>query len=87
MLGTTATGVASVLFAVIDVNAPYWAYAFPSAILTVWGADLIFPCGSLLVSRAALPHEQSVAGGIFSTFAQVRWNPPLQVVFVFDIHS
>jgi hypothetical protein len=87
VIGTVATGVASLLFAVIDVNAPYWAYAFPSAILTVWGADLIFPCGSLLVSRAALPHEQSVAGGIFSTFAQVRWHLRLPVDFVSDAHS
>jgi len=69
--GTIATGVACLLFAIINVNTTYWAYSFPSTVLTVWGTDFIFACGSLFVSRVALPHEQSVAGGIFSTFAQL----------------
>ncbi|KAF8625057.1 hypothetical protein AX15_005579 [Amanita polypyramis BW_CC] len=70
-IGAMATGVACLLFALIKVEATYWAFSFPSTILAVWGADLIFACGSLFVARIAFPHEQSLAGGIFQTLTQL----------------
>jgi tellurite resistance protein TehA-like permease len=39
-LGCIMTGLAPLLFALIKVNASYWAFGFPSAILSVVGADL-----------------------------------------------
>ena len=65
------TGVAPLLFAVIDTSATYWAYGFPAAIAAVFGADFIFASGSLFVAKVARPNEQSVAGGLFNTLAQV----------------
>ncbi|KAF8524915.1 efflux transporter [Hysterangium stoloniferum] len=63
--GTLSTGSACLLFALIDPNAVYWAFGFPASILAVVGADFIFAVGSLFVAHVALPHEQSVAGGVF----------------------
>ena len=61
-LGTIATDLG--LFAIIHVDAPYWAFDFPSAILIVWGVDLVFCAGMLFISR--LVHEDwGLAGGIF----------------------
>ncbi len=70
-LGTIATSIACLLFAVIQVNAPYWAFGFPSTVLVVWGADFIFATGALFVSHVAQEDEQSVAGGIYQTCSQV----------------
>jgi len=71
IIGTMATGGACLLFALIDPSATYWAFGFPASILAVWGADFIFSCGTLFVARVALPHEQSVAGGLFQTLTQL----------------
>ena len=73
--GTIATGLGCLLFAIIQVDAPYWAFGFPSAILIVWGADFVFSAGMLFISRVAHEDEQSVAGGIFQTCIQVRAVP------------
>lgn len=34
------TGLAPLLFALIKPSAPYWAFGFPAAIVSVVGADL-----------------------------------------------
>ncbi|KAK7031956.1 MFS general substrate transporter [Favolaschia claudopus] len=69
--GTGVTGIAALLFAIIDPNATYWSYGFVSAILGVFGADFVFASGTLFVAKVALPHEQSLAGGIFQTLTQL----------------
>ena len=60
------------LFAVINTHAPYWAFGFPAAILSVVGADFVFAAGTLFVAKISLPHEQSLAGALFQTMTQVR---------------
>ncbi|EJD53286.1 putative efflux transporter [Auricularia subglabra TFB-10046 SS5] len=71
VLGAGATAIAALLFAVIDEHATYWAYNFPAAVLSVFGADFIFASGAIFVARVALPGEQSVAGGLFQTLVQL----------------
>lgn len=66
------TGVANLLFAVINPEATYWAFGFPAAILSVFGADFVFASGTLFVAKVCLPHEQSVGGALFQTMTQVR---------------
>jgi hypothetical protein len=56
---------------VVRPSQPYWAYGFPSAILSVFGADFVFAAGTLFIAKVALPHEQSVAGALFQTMTQV----------------
>ncbi|KAI0636360.1 efflux transporter [Trametes polyzona] len=71
VIGTVFTGVANLLFAVIDPAAPYWAFGFPGAILSVFGADFVFAAGTLFVAKVCLPHEQSVGGALFNTLTEV----------------
>lgn len=70
--GTLGTSLACLLFAIINPNAPYWAYGFPSAAITVFGADFVFASGTLFIAKVAEPHEQSLAGALFQTMTQVR---------------
>ncbi|KAK7051990.1 MFS general substrate transporter [Favolaschia claudopus] len=69
--GTTFTALGALLFAIIDPAAPYWAYGFPSPIVSVFGADFIFASGTLFVAKVSLPGEQSAAGGVFQTITQL----------------
>ena len=71
MIGTLLTGVSSLLFALIDPAAPYWAFGFPAAILTVVGADFVFATGTLFTAKVCLPHEQSLGGALFQTLTQL----------------
>ncbi|CAK5284758.1 unnamed protein product, partial [Mycena citricolor] len=69
--GTLVTGIASLLFALIDPAAPYWAFGFPATITAVFGADFVFAAGTIFVAKVSLPHEQSLAGGLFQTLTQL----------------
>ncbi|KAL5485602.1 hypothetical protein ACEPAI_6643 [Sanghuangporus weigelae] len=69
--GTLLTACAGLLFAVIIPSAPYWAFGFPASILSVFGADFVFACGTIFVAKVSLPHEQSLAGGLFQTLTQL----------------
>ncbi|GBE86839.1 efflux transporter [Sparassis crispa] len=71
VLGTALTGVANLLFGVINPAATYWAFGFPATVLIVFGADFVFPSGTLFVARLCLPHEQSVGGALFQTLTQL----------------
>jgi nitrate/nitrite transporter NarK len=70
-IGTVATTVACLLFAIIDPDATYWAFAFPAIFLSSMGADIISSVGTLFIAKVVQPHEQSVAGGLFVTMTQV----------------
>ncbi|KAF9077668.1 putative efflux transporter [Rhodocollybia butyracea] len=69
--GTALTACAALLFALINPNAVYWAFGFPSAIIAVVGADFVFACGTMYVAKKCLPHEQSVGGAVFQTMTQL----------------
>jgi len=69
--GTCFTGIGALLFAIIHPSVPYWAYGFPSPIVSVFGADFVFAAGTLFVAKVSLPHEQSLAGGLFQTLTQL----------------
>ncbi|KAJ7064686.1 efflux transporter [Mycena amicta] len=69
--GTLCTTIAPLLFALIIPSAPYWAFGFPAAIFSVIGADFLFAAGTLFVSNAVGPDEQSLAGGVFQTMTQL----------------
>ena len=71
VIGTIGTGLASLLFAVIVPSAPYWAFGFPAAIISVAGADFVFVIGTLFITRVCLKHELSVGGALFQTITQL----------------
>ncbi|KAG8732051.1 hypothetical protein FRC11_000928 [Ceratobasidium sp. 423] len=70
-VGCFFTGLAALLLAVIIPSETYWAFGFPAAAVVVFGADFMFATGSIFVAKIALPHEQSLAGGIFNTLTQL----------------
>lgn len=76
VIGTVLTGVAGLLFALIDPDAPYWAFGFPATIVAVFGADFVFSTGTLFVAKVCEGHEQSVGGALFQTLTQVRSRHP-----------
>jgi hypothetical protein len=76
------TSGASLLFALINPSAPYWAFGFPAAIFSVVGADFVFAAGSIFVAKVALPHEQSLAGGVFQTMGQVNNPSATKIIFL-----
>ncbi|KAG7446056.1 putative efflux transporter [Guyanagaster necrorhizus] len=69
--GTALTSTASLLFALINPSATYWAFGFPASVLSVIGADFVFAAGTLFIAKASLHHEQSVAGAVFQTMTQL----------------
>ncbi|KAJ6474419.1 efflux transporter [Mycena vitilis] len=71
VFGTSFTAVGALLFALIDPSAPFWAFGFPAPIVVVFGADFVFAAGTLFVAKICLPHEQSLAGGLFQTLTQL----------------
>ena len=78
--GTLFSAVSCMLFALINPSTTYWAFGFPSAILSVFGADFVFTSGTIFIAKTVLHHEQSVAGALFQTMTQVRCLP-----YFFDI--
>ncbi|KAL0065019.1 hypothetical protein AAF712_008012 [Marasmius tenuissimus] len=70
-VGTIGSSVACLLFAVIDVDATYWAFGFPAAVLAVLGADFVMASGTLFIAKVTPPHEQSVAGAVFQCMQQL----------------
>ena len=66
VLGTVLTGSANLLLAIINTSSTYWAFSFPAAITSVFGADFVFAAGSIFIAKEALPIEQSMAGALFN---------------------
>ncbi|KAF2130493.1 MFS general substrate transporter [Dothidotthia symphoricarpi CBS 119687] len=62
----------SLLFAIpIPTHTTYWAYGFPAMVLSVCGADTIFPTLTLFVAKT-LPHEDaSLGGALISAVGQI----------------
>ncbi|CAG7849082.1 Uncharacterized MFS-type transporter C1683.03c [Serendipita indica DSM 11827] len=81
-LGTVATSLAALLFAIIDTSAPYWSYGFPNAIICVFGADFVFACGTIFVAKVAHPSEQSLAGALFQTVTMLGTTFGLSVTTI-----
>ncbi|KZP15059.1 efflux transporter [Athelia psychrophila] len=83
--GTLLTGTASLLFAVITPSAPYWAFGFPAAVVSVFGADFVFASGLIFVAKVSDDGEQSLAGGLFNVMTQIGTSFGLTIsTIVFD---
>jgi hypothetical protein len=80
VFGTVMTSSAGLLFALMNTSSTYWAFGFPAAVFSVFGADLVFAAGLIFVAQVSLPHEQSLAGALFQTMTQVSLSqaPGLQ---------
>jgi len=70
-IGTLLTAFGNMFFSLVREDQSYWSYGFPSAIIVVFGADFVFSSGTLFIAKCALPHEQSVAGALFTVMTQL----------------
>ncbi|KAK0199427.1 putative efflux transporter [Desarmillaria ectypa] len=69
--GNVLTAVASLLFAVIDPRAVYWAFGFPASVLAPAGGGFAYACSMIYVTKVARSHEQSMVGAIVQTMTQL----------------
>ncbi|GMK57862.1 hypothetical protein CspeluHIS016_0406960 [Cutaneotrichosporon spelunceum] len=69
--GFLCTGIAGIFLAVSKRDQLYWTFPFNAMWLMVLGVDFMMATGAAFVSRFALPQEQSVAGALFQTLAQL----------------
>ncbi|KAI9171487.1 Efflux pump terJ [Paramyrothecium foliicola] len=69
--GTLAAAVSSLLFAVpIPPSTSYFAWGLPAMVLSVVGADTIWPCLTLFTSQALRPEDQAVGGALINAMGQ-----------------
>ncbi|KAH8682778.1 aminotriazole resistance protein [Tricladium varicosporioides] len=70
-IGALAYAGSSALYATMGTGSSYWAFIFPSLLLSVVGADFQFNVANMYVMSSLPPHQQSLAGGIFNTITKV----------------
>ncbi|KAF4632717.1 hypothetical protein G7Y89_g5403 [Cudoniella acicularis] len=70
-LGALAYFGSAILLATMSVGSSYWAFIFPSLLLSVIGADFQFNVANMYVMSSLPPHQQSLAGGIFNTVTKI----------------
>jgi hypothetical protein len=80
-IGTLTTSVAITLFSISKPSMSYWDLEFSAMWLSVLGVDFVFPSGSLFIAKFALPHEQSMAGALFTAMTQVCF-----ILLLFKFH-
>ncbi|KAK3353579.1 major facilitator superfamily-domain-containing protein [Lasiosphaeria hispida] len=66
-VGSAAYIASNVLLALMRPDSLYWAFVFPSLILSVVGADFQFNVANMYVMQSLPSHQQALAGGIFNT--------------------
>lgn len=72
MFSTICVSTSSLLFAIpISVHTTYWAYGFPAMVLSVCGADTIFPVLTLFVAKTLPPEDASLGGALITAVGQV----------------
>ncbi|PSN73451.1 MFS general substrate transporter [Corynespora cassiicola Philippines] len=70
--GTISVSMSSLLFAIpIPDNTIYWAYGFPAMVLSVCGADTLFPTLTLFVAKTLPPEDQSLGGALINAVGQI----------------
>lgn len=70
--GTTSVSLSSLLFAIpIPIHTIYWAYAFPAMVLSVCGADTLFPTLTLFVAKSLPPEDQALGGALINMVGQI----------------
>ncbi|KAH7328302.1 major facilitator superfamily domain-containing protein [Stachybotrys elegans] len=70
-IGSLAYVAGSVLLSQQEADSFYWAFAFPSLVVTVIGADFHFNVANMYVMTSLPSHQQSLAGGIFNMLVRL----------------
>ncbi|KAK3319360.1 major facilitator superfamily-domain-containing protein [Apodospora peruviana] len=67
VVGSVCYVTSQVLLSLMKPDSVYWAFVFPSLILSVVGADFQFNVANMYVMQSLPSHQQALAGGIFNT--------------------
>ena len=67
VVAMTSFCVGEVLLATMPVNQSYWIQTFLSTLITVWGMDMSFPAGTIILSDLVPKGQQGVAASLVAT--------------------
>ncbi|KAK3353320.1 major facilitator superfamily-domain-containing protein [Lasiosphaeria hispida] len=71
-VGNLCVSVACMLFAIpIPSDTTYWAFGFPAMILSVFGADITWPCLILFTSHSLPQEDQALGAALVNAMGQV----------------
>lgn len=72
MFGIVCCALCSLLFALpIGPSATYWAYGFPAMVISVCGADTLFPSLVLFNAQSLPKEDQALGGALINAVGQV----------------
>lgn len=72
MFANACVAVSNLLFATpIPPNTTYWAYGFPAMVLSVFGADAVWPTLTLFASHSLPQGDQALGGALINAVGQV----------------
>jgi MFS family permease len=71
IIGAVAYAISSALISAMPAGSSWWAFTFPSLLLSVIGADFEFTVTNMYVMSSLPSEQQSVAGGMFNTVSRV----------------
>ena len=70
--GTIAVSLSSLLFAIpLPTSTSYWAYGFPAMVLSVCGADTLFPILTLFTAKSLPQEDQALGGALINAVGQI----------------
>jgi predicted MFS family arabinose efflux permease len=70
--GNLCVSIACLLFAVpVPSDTIYWAYGFPAMVLSVFGADIAWPCLILFTSSALPQEDQALGAALVNAMGQI----------------
>ena len=70
--GNLCNSISCLLFAIpIPPDTIYWAFGFPAMVLSVFGADVAWPCLILFTSHSLPPEDQALGGALVNAMGQV----------------
>lgn len=71
-VGNTCVSISALLFAVpIPPQTTYWAWSFPAMVLSVFGADIAWPCLILFTSHSLPQSDQALGAALVNSMGQV----------------
>lgn len=72
MFANFCVAISNLLFAApIPPSTIYWAYCFPAMVLSVFGADTVWPTLTLFASHSLPQADQAIGGALINAVGQV----------------
>lgn len=72
MFGTICVGISGLLYAVpIPPQTTYWAFGLPAMVLSVFGADTLYPTLTLFTAQTLPSTDQALGGALINAVGQI----------------